>query len=116
MPPASSPLCLLRLSALGDVTHVVPLVRTLQQARPGIELHWVIDKAGHRLLEGLPGVAFHVYDKKSGLAGMRARCEAFGGSFEAGAPASGRGTRVAARLAWDSLFAVPAAARHASRS
>jgi len=65
-------LCLLRLSALGDVTHVVPLVRTLQQARPGIELHWVIDKAGHRLLEGLPGVAFHVYDKKSGLAGMRA--------------------------------------------
>ncbi len=72
MPPASSPLCLLRLSALGDVTHVVPLVRTLQQARPGVELHWVIDKAGHRLLEGLRGVAFHVYDKKSGLAGMRA--------------------------------------------
>ncbi len=72
MPPASSPLCLLRLSALGDVTHVVPLVRTLQKARPGVELHWVIDKAGHRLLEGLPGVAFHVYDKKSGLAGMRA--------------------------------------------
>ncbi len=72
MPPASSPLCLLRLSALGDVTHVVPLVRTLQQARPGVELHWVIDKAGHRLLEGMPGVAFHVYDKKSGLAGMRA--------------------------------------------
>jgi len=54
------------------VTHVVPLVRTLQQARPGVELHWVIDKAGHRLLEGMPGVAFHVYDKKSGLAGMRA--------------------------------------------
>jgi len=65
-------LCLLRLSALGDVTHVVPLVRTLQQARPGTGLHWVIDKAGHRLLEGLPGVVFHVYDKKSGLAGMRA--------------------------------------------
>jgi len=54
------------------VTHVVPLVRTLQQARPGVELHWVIDKAGHRLLEGLRGVSFHVYDKKSGLAGMRA--------------------------------------------
>lgn len=72
MPSASSPLCLLRLSALGDVTHVVPLARTLQQARPGVELHWVIDKAGHRLLEGLPGVVFHVYDKKLGLAGMRA--------------------------------------------
>ncbi|HET6396733.1 MAG TPA: glycosyltransferase family 9 protein [Pseudoxanthomonas sp.] len=69
MPPS---ICLLRLSALGDVTHVVPLVRTLQRAWPGAPLHWVIDRAGHRLLEGLDGVAFHVYDKASGLAGMRA--------------------------------------------
>ncbi len=65
-------LCLLRLSALGDVTHVVPLVRTLQRAWPQARLHWVIDKAGHKLLEGLDGVVFHTYDKKSGLAGMRA--------------------------------------------
>ncbi len=64
--------CLLRLSALGDVTHVVPLVRTLQRAWPGMPLHWIIDPAGHRLLEGLEGVVFHVYDKRTGLAGMRA--------------------------------------------
>ena len=72
MPASSSPLCLLRLSALGDVTHVVPLVRTLQRGFPGKPLHWVIDKAGHKLLDGLPGVHFHIYDKRSGLAGMRA--------------------------------------------
>ena len=72
MPATSSPLCLLRLSALGDVTHVLPLVRTLQRGLPVTELHWVIDKAGHKLLDGLPGVRFHVYDKKTGLAGMRA--------------------------------------------
>lgn len=65
-------LCLLRLSALGDVTHVVPLVRTLQRAWPQLPLHWVIDKGGQKLLEGLEGVSFHAYDKKSGLAGMRA--------------------------------------------
>ncbi|AKC85738.1 glycosyltransferase family 9 protein [Pseudoxanthomonas suwonensis] len=66
-------LCLLRLSALGDVTHVVPLVRTLQRAWPDAPpLHWVIDPAGLRLLDGLDGVVFHVYDKRSGLAGMRA--------------------------------------------
>ena len=66
-------LCLLRLSALGDVTHVVPLVRTLQRAWPDAPpLHWVIDPAGKRLLEGLDGVEFHIYDKRSGLAGMRA--------------------------------------------
>ncbi len=79
------PLCLLRLSALGDVTHVVPLVRTLQQAWPDAPLHWIIDKAGHKLLDGLENVSFHVYDKRSGLAGMRAlRAElAPTGRFEA---------------------------------
>ncbi len=65
-------LCLLRLSALGDVTHVVPLVRTLQRAWPQARLHWIIDKGGQKLLEGLEGVSFHAYDKRSGIAGMRA--------------------------------------------
>ncbi|HAI45990.1 Lipopolysaccharide core heptosyltransferase RfaQ [compost metagenome] len=84
MASASSSLCLLRLSALGDVTHVVPLVRTLQQARPGTPLHWIIDKAGHKLLDGLPGVVFHPYDKTTGLAGMRALKATFPpGRFEA---------------------------------
>lgn len=64
-------MCLLRLSALGDVTHVVPLVRTLQAARPDTPIHWIIDKPGHKLLDGLPGVTFHAYDKKSGMAGVK---------------------------------------------
>ena len=51
-----------------------------------------------------------------GLAGMRARCEAFGGSFETATPATGHGTRVTARFAWDSLLAVPVVARRASLS
>lgn len=65
-------ICLLRLSALGDVTHVVPLVRTLRAGLPAASLHWVIGKGERRLLEGLDGVTFHEYDKRSGLAGMRA--------------------------------------------
>jgi heptosyltransferase I len=69
-PPES--LCLLRLSALGDATHVVPLVRTLQHAWPQTRLTWIIGKGERMLLEGLEGVEFVVYDKKSGLAGMRA--------------------------------------------
>ncbi len=72
MASSSSSLCLLRLSALGDVTHVVPLVRTLQAGLPGTPIHWIIDKVGLKLLDGLPGVTFHAYDKKTGLAGMRA--------------------------------------------
>ena len=54
------------------MTHVVPLVRTLRAAWPEVALTWVIGKGEHRLLEGLEGVAFVEYDKKSGLAGMRA--------------------------------------------
>ena len=72
MPQTPLSICLLRLSALGDVTHVVPLVRTLQAAWPHVALTWVIGKGEHRLLEGLPGVHFVEYDKKTGLAGMRA--------------------------------------------
>ncbi|NCT71529.1 MAG: glycosyltransferase family 9 protein [Xanthomonadaceae bacterium] len=79
MPPS---LCLLRLSALGDVTHVVPLVRTLQRHWPQLHLHWVIDKGGFKLLEGLEGVTFHTYDKKTGLAGMRALRGEMPGRFD----------------------------------
>ena len=70
--PASPPatICLLRLSALGDVTHVLPLIHTLRAAWPEIAITWVIGKGEHRLLAGLPGVEFVEYDKKSGLRGM----------------------------------------------
>jgi len=49
----------------------VPLVRTLQAARPDTPIHWIIDKVGHKLLDGLPGVVFHAYDKKTGMAGVK---------------------------------------------
>ena len=65
-------ICLLRLSALGDVTHVVPLVRTLRAAWPGVALSWIIGKGEHKLLAGLEGVEFVEYDKSSGFHGMRA--------------------------------------------
>ncbi len=82
-PPPSS-ICLLRLSALGDATHVLPLVRTLRRAWPTVALTWVIGKGEQKLLDGLEGVEFLVYDKKTGLAGMRAlRRELNGRRFDA---------------------------------
>lgn len=71
-PPPPRSICLLRLSALGDVTHVVPLARTLRSAWPELAITWIIGKGEHRLLEGLDRVEFVEYDKSSGLAGMRA--------------------------------------------
>ncbi|QYR52390.1 glycosyltransferase family 9 protein [Lysobacter soyae] len=64
-------ICLLRLSALGDVTHVLPLLNTLQTAWPQTRITWLIGRGEQKLLEGLPGVDFVVYDKQSGFKGMR---------------------------------------------
>jgi len=84
VPSSPASICLLRLSALGDVTHVVPLVRTLRDAWPSVDIAWVIGKGEHRLLQGLEGVTFLEYDKRSGLAGMRAlRTELQGRRFDA---------------------------------
>jgi len=75
MPPtATDPtrrLCVLRLSALGDVCHVLPVVRTLQDAWPGLEVTWIIGRLEHRLLGHLPDVEFVVFDKKAGAAAYR---------------------------------------------
>jgi heptosyltransferase I len=61
-------ICLLRLSALGDVCHVVPVIRTLQDAWPGTGITWIIGKLEHKLLGHLPDVDFVVFDKRAGRA------------------------------------------------
>lgn len=65
-------ICILRLSAIGDVTHVVPVVLSLQEQIPGVKITWVIGKLEARLLGDLPGVEFIIFDKKAGLNGYRA--------------------------------------------
>lgn len=69
-PPKS--LCLLRLSALGDVCHVVPVIRTLQRAWPQVAITWVIGRAEARLMHLLPGVEFIIIDKRSLFGSLRA--------------------------------------------
>ena len=59
-------LCILRLSALGDICHVLPVVRTLQDAWPSTRLTWIIGRLEHKLLGHVPGIEFVVFDKKSG--------------------------------------------------
>ncbi len=66
-----STICLLRTSAIGDVTHVVPLLRTLQQAWPQTSLTWIVGKLERKLVGDLPGVEFVTFDKTAGWRGMR---------------------------------------------
>jgi len=69
-PPQS--ICLLRTSALGDVTHVVPLVRTLQKVWPRTRLTWIVGKLEHKLVGDIAGVEFLIFDKGAGWRGFRA--------------------------------------------
>ena len=71
VPAAPRSICLLRLSALGDATHVVPLLRTLRRAWPDVPITWILGKGEAKLLEGLDGVELVAFDKRAGWAGVR---------------------------------------------
>jgi heptosyltransferase I len=66
-----SRVCVLRLSAIGDTCHAVPVVRALQRAWPQTQITWIIGRTEHGLLRGLGGVEFVVFDKSRGLGGFR---------------------------------------------
>jgi len=63
--------CILRLSALGDATHVVPVIRAMQDHWPDTKITWIIGKLEHRLLSALQGVEFLVFDKRGGWPAVR---------------------------------------------
>jgi heptosyltransferase I len=71
--------CLLRTSAIGDVTHVVPLAHRLRAQFPQARLTWIVGKLEHRLVGDLPDIEFVVFDKSRGLAGMQAVRKALSG-------------------------------------
>jgi heptosyltransferase I len=73
MPLAQPPnrICILRLSAIGDTCHVVPIIRTLQHVWPTTQLTWIIGKTEARLMKLVDGVELITVDKRSGLSGVR---------------------------------------------
>jgi len=64
-------LCLLRLSAIGDVCHAVAMVQQIQRFYPETKITWVIGKVEANLLAGLPNVEFVIFDKKAGIKGYQ---------------------------------------------
>jgi heptosyltransferase I len=69
-------ICIFRLSALGDVTHTVPVVHALREAWPDTRITWIIGKLEHKLLARLEGVEFIVFDKRGGKTAMTGLREA----------------------------------------
>lgn len=62
-PPKS--LCILRLSAIGDVCHTLAVVRAIQDHWPSTRLTWIIGKLEHQLVGDITGINFLVYDKSN---------------------------------------------------
>jgi heptosyltransferase I len=69
--PVPKKLCILRLSAIGDVCHAVAMVQYLQQQLPKTEITWVVGKIEAQLLADLPGVTLVVFDKSAGFKGYQ---------------------------------------------
>jgi heptosyltransferase I len=61
-------LCILRLSAIGDVTHMLPVIATLQQQWPDTKISWIIGTIEYQLVRSLPNIEFIIFNKSNGLA------------------------------------------------
>lgn len=72
-----SNIAVVRFSALGDVTLVVPAVRNLQRSFPDATITWITSPLSYSLLQGLEGVRFEVFEKPRSLADYRNFYRAF---------------------------------------
>lgn len=63
-------ICLMRLSAIGDVCHAVAMVTRIQTHWPEAEITWVIGKVEYQLVKLMPNVRFVVFDKSQGKAAV----------------------------------------------
>lgn len=68
-PPGT--LCILRLSALGDITHTLPVFHTIRHAWPETKITWIIGKTEYELVKDIDDVEFIILDKKAGLNGYK---------------------------------------------
>ena len=63
--------CLLRLSSLGDITHMIPIVNTIKNENPKINITWIINKTEYELVKNIKNVTFIVVDKTNLIETMK---------------------------------------------
>lgn len=59
-------ICILRLSAIGDVCHAVATVQAIQRHFPDARITWIVGRIEAALIGDLPGIEFVVFDKRAG--------------------------------------------------
>ncbi|CAM3030797.1 glycosyltransferase family 9 protein [Vibrio mytili] len=60
-------ICILRLSAIGDVCNTIAVVQAIQKHWPSTEITWITGKLEAQLLQSIPNINVVVFDKKKGL-------------------------------------------------
>ncbi|MBC8304964.1 MAG: glycosyltransferase family 9 protein [Pelagibacterales bacterium] len=58
-----SSICILRLSSIGDITHMIPVINTLLNHSPESNITWIIGKTEYELVKNIKGIEFIVFDK-----------------------------------------------------
>ncbi|MBM7037676.1 glycosyltransferase family 9 protein [Vibrio ulleungensis] len=68
---APNAICILRLSAVGDVCNTIAMAQMIQRQWPSTRITWVTGKLEQELLQGLEGIRVVVFDKKQGSSAYR---------------------------------------------
>jgi heptosyltransferase I len=77
-PPAA--VCMLRLSAIGDVCHAAAALNALERAWPDTRFTWIIGRLEAKLMSAiLPGIEFIIFDKRRMAAELLRLRRALGG-------------------------------------
>ncbi|PSW19398.1 lipopolysaccharide heptosyltransferase family protein [Photobacterium sanctipauli] len=66
---APKSICILRLSAIGDVSNTIAMVQAIQRQWPSTQVTWITGKVEAQLIEGLPGIRIVIFDKQKSIKG-----------------------------------------------
>jgi heptosyltransferase I len=58
-------ICVIRLSSIGDITHMIPVIKTLQTHSPMTNITWIIGKTEYHLVKNIKNIEFIVINKRS---------------------------------------------------
>jgi heptosyltransferase I len=60
---------MIRISAIGDCCHTLPVVRTIQAAWPETKITWIIGAVEYELFKGIDDIEFIILNKAKGFSG-----------------------------------------------
>ncbi|WP_153445920.1 glycosyltransferase family 9 protein [Vibrio algicola] len=66
---APNSICILRLSAIGDVCNTIAAVQCIQRQWPSTKITWITGKLEAQLINDLPNIDVIIFDKKDGIKG-----------------------------------------------